>query len=307
MIDAISFVIDTAGKRLPSLAYRLEEPMRNHTSMRIGGPVRVMFFPETDSDLTKLCDILDECKAAPLIMGNGSNLLADDKPLDIVAIKTTGLDSIEKTGETEITAGAGVLLSKLALFACECGLSGLEFAHGIPGSLGGAVFMNAGAYGGEMKDVIIETAAYSPGIGKKTVTGEEHGFSYRRSRFTDTGEVVLQSTVRLKTAGTESIRLKMDELNALRRGSQPLDIPSAGSTFKRPRSGYAAALIEQAGLKGYSFGGAQVSEKHAGFVVNRGGASFYEVMTVIEHVRETVLKQSGIELEPEVRIIMEDL
>ena len=303
VMDAISLVIDAAGKRLPSLAYRLEEPMRNHTSMRIGGPARVMFFPENPDTLTELCDLLHEHRVAPLIVGNGTNLLADDRPLNVIAVKTAGLNNIERTGETEISADSGVLLSKLAAFACECGLSGLEFAHGIPGTLGGAVFMNAGAYGGEMKHIVSKTAAYNLETGRVIITGEEHGFSYRRSRFTDTGEIVLQSAVRLNNADMDSIRSMMDELNVRRRESQPLDLPSAGSTFKRPHNGYAAALIEQAGLKGYTFGGAQVSEKHAGFVVNRGGASFYEVMAVIDHVRETVLKQSGIELEPEIKII----
>ena len=302
-MDAISLAINAAEKRLPALMYRLSEPMRNHTSLRIGGPARAMYFPENTEDLIELCDVLGEHGVMPIIIGNGTNLLVDDKPLDAIVIKTSGLSTIKSTGEAEISADAGVLLSKLAMFACEYGFSGLEFAHGIPGSLGGAVLMNAGAYGGEMKNIILETTAYSLETGKITVTGEEHDFSYRRSRFADTGEIVLNSVVRLKNADKDCIKAKMDELNTRRLESQPLDLPSAGSTFKRPRDGYAAALIEQAGLKGYAAGGAQVSEKHSGFIVNRGGATFSEIMSVIEHVRETVLRQSGIELELEVKVI----
>ena len=277
--------------------------MKNHTSFKIGGPARVMFFPENPEDLTQLCDLLHKHGIQPLIMGNGTNLLANDRPLDIAVVKTTGLRSIERIVEDEISAGAGALLSKLAVFAYECGLTGLEFAHGIPGTLGGAVIMNAGAYGGEIKDVVRKTTIYNAKTGKCSITGAEHGFSYRHSRLSDTGETVLSSMIRLEKAEREEIKAKMDELSIRRRESQPLDLPSAGSTFKRPREGYAAALIEQAGLKGYTVGGAQVSEKHSGFIVNRGGASFSDVMAVIEHVRGTVLDRFGIELEPEVRII----
>jgi UDP-N-acetylmuramate dehydrogenase len=163
--------------------------------------------------------------------------------------------------------------------------------------------MNAGAYGGEMKDVILSTRACNPKTGEFTVTGEEHGFSYRHSRFSDTDDVVLSSVIRLRKSNKENIKSKMDELSARRRESQPLDLPSAGSTFKRPQKEYAAALIEQAGLKGFAIGGAAVSEKHSGFIVNRGDAAYADVMAVIDHVRERVLEQFGIELELEVKIL----
>jgi len=307
MTEAISLAIDAAESKLPSIKRRLEEPMKNHTSFRIGGPVRAMYFPESAVDLTELYGVLQEHNVKPLIVGNGTNLLVDDNPLEMIAVKTTGLGIIEHTGETEITAGAGVLLSKLAMFALEYGLSGFEFAHGIPGSLGGAVTMNAGAYGDEMKSVIDLTTAYDMVSGKLDIAGEEHGFSYRHSRFSDTGEIVLNSRIKLIKADKESIKAKMDELSARRRESQPMDLPSAGSIFKRPKGGYAAALIEQAGLKGYAFGGAQVSEKHAGFIVNRGGALFSDVTAIIEHIRETVLKRFGIELESEIKIIKQSM
>jgi UDP-N-acetylmuramate dehydrogenase len=202
-----------------------------------------------------------------------------------------------------MTAESGILLSKLAVFALEHSLTGLEFAHGIPGTLGGAVSMNAGAYGGEMKDIVVKTTAVAPDSQVFDVIGDAHGFSYRRSRFSEMNHVILSSVLKLDKGDPEVIKSRMDELSRKRRESQPLNLPSAGSTFKRPQGGYAAALIEQAGLKGYVFGGAMVSEKHAGFVVNRGNATFSDVMAVIDHVRETVLKQFSIELEPEVKII----
>ena len=303
MIDNISLAIETLANRLPLLQRRLDEPMKNHTSFKIGGPVRAMFFPENDGELANLYGVLREFMIEPLIMGNGTNLLVDDGRLDLIAVKTTKLDGIEHNSETSITVGAGVLVSKLAAFAYGCGLTGLEFAHGIPGSLGGAVTMNAGAYGGEMKDIIRATTVYNSKTGKRVVTGSEHKFSYRHSVFHSTGEIVISSVIRLQKADKESIRAKMNELDTRRREKQPLELPSAGSTFKRPKDGYAAFLIEQAGMKGYSVGGAQVSEKHSGFVVNRGGASFSDVITVIEHVREAVLRQFGIELELEVKVI----
>jgi len=307
MTETILLAINATENKLPSIKCRLEEPMKSHTSFRIGGPVRAMYFPESAGILSELYGILDEYRIKPLIVGNGTNLLVDDNPLEMIAVKTTGLGIIERTGETEITAGAGALLSKIAMIAFEYGLSGLEFAHGIPGSLGGAVTMNAGAYGDEMKSVIDLTTAYNPVSGKLDVKGEEHGFSYRHSRFSDTDEIVLSSIIKLRKADKDSIKAKMDELSARRRESQPMDLPSAGSIFKRPKDGYAAALIEQAGLKGYAFGGAQVSEKHSGFIVNRGGALFSDVITVIEHIRETVLKRFGVELESEIKIIKQSI
>ena len=302
-MDSISQALEAVQFKLPKIKFRLKEPMKFHTSFGIGGPVRVMLFPEKPTALTDLCKVLFENGVKPLIIGNGTNLLVSDGEIDIVVINTSMLSSRERTGETEITASAGVLMSRLAVFASECGLGGFEFAHGIPGSLGGAVYMNAGAYGSEMKDVVLSTKVYRPNSGVFTITGEEHMYSYRHSRFVDSGEIIVSSIIRLQKADTESIRAKMGELNTRRRESQPLDMPSAGSVFKRPKVGFAGSLIEQAGLRGYIYGGAQVSEKHAGFIVNRGGASFSDMMAVIEHVKETVFKQFGVELELEIRVI----
>lgn len=301
-MDAISTALADSNRLLPSVECRLNEPMKNHTSFRIGGPVRAMFLPKSIAELTELCGVLRASEVRPFIMGNGTNLLVNDKPLDLIVIKTAEVDNIERTGETEITAMSGILLSKLAVFACENRLSGLEFAHGIPGTLGGAVSMNAGAYGGEMKDVVQETVALNA-VGMFSVTGDAHDFSYRHSRFSDNEDIILSVVIQLRKDDPAQIRARMDELSRQRRHSQPLDLPSAGSTFKRPENGYAAALIEEAGLKGFAVGDAAVSEKHSGFIVNRGSARFEDVIAVIEHVRETVFKSTGITLETEVKII----
>ena len=305
-MDAISGALNAVRNSLGHIEGRLGEPMKNHTSFKIGGSVRAMFFPKSAEELAELCTAMREFGIRPFIMGNGTNLLFPDGALDIIAVKMTGLSDIRLTGETEITADSGVTLSRLAVFACERGLKGLEFAHGIPGTLGGAVSMNAGAYGGEMKDVIYRTEALRAATEGFSVTGGEHEFSYRQSRFSDTGDIILSSVIRLEKSDSGEIRARMDDLAARRRESQPLNLPSAGSAFKRPESGYAAALIDQAGLKGFTIGGAMVSEKHSGFIVNTGGASFGDVLAVIGHVRETVFKLFGIELEPEVKIIRGD-
>jgi len=302
-MDQISQALEAVQFELPKIKFKIAEPMKFHTSFGIGGPVRVMFFPDKPTALSDLCRVLFENGVTPLVIGNGTNLLVNDKALELAVINTGGLNSRERTGETEITASAGALMTRLAVFASECGLAGLEFAHGIPGTLGGAVYMNAGAYGSEMKDVVRSTTLYRPNSGVFSIAGEEHGYSFRHSRFAETGEIVVSSVIRLQKADTESIRAKMGELNARRRESQPLDLPSAGSTFKRPKVGFAGSLIEQAGLRGYLHGAAQVSEKHAGFIVNRGGATFADVMAVIEHVQETVFKKFGVELELEIGIV----
>jgi len=302
-MDAISSALEHVRRSLPEIAGRSGVPMSEHTSFRIGGPARGMFFPAVAEELISLCGSLHERGVSPYIIGNGTNLLFDDKPLDIVVIKTAKLCAIRRTGEAEITAQCGASMSKIAVFACNNGLSGLEFAQGIPGALGGAVSMNAGAYGGEMKDIVVETKAYDTERGVFSSEGAQQGFSYRKSRFFDTGEIILSSVMKLKKESTDSISLRMAELSARRSESQPLDLPSAGSTFKRPAEGYAASLIEESGLKGFAVGGAQVSKKHSGFIVNRGGASFSDVMAVIEHVRETVFKRTGVRLEPEIKII----
>jgi UDP-N-acetylmuramate dehydrogenase len=302
-MNDIAAVIGAARGELPQIDVRLDEPMRDHTSFRIGGRASAMFFPGSEDELKALLRLLSKNGVAPLIFGNGTNLLVEDGRLDLVAVKTHGVGGVRLTGECEITAACGITLARLAVFACEHGLAGLEFAHGIPGTLGGAVIMNAGAYGGEMRDVVVRTVSLLPDGTEAVTSGAEHGFSYRHSRFSGAGETVVSSVLELTEDDRREIRHRMDTLMRKRRDSQPLELPSAGSTFKRPAGGYAAALIEEAGLKGYAVGGAMVSEKHSGFVVNRGGATFSDVQAVMEHVRETVFKKTGIELEPEVKII----
>ena len=246
------------------------------------------------------------CGARPLVMGNGTNLLAPDEGLDRLVIDTSaGLSRVEAGGTPgTILAEAGASLARVADFACRQGLAGLEFAHGIPGTVGGAVCMNAGAYGGEMAQVVREATLLLPEEGIRTLTGAEMAFGYRRSFLTDHPDaVVLRAEFCLTPGDPAAIRGRMKELLEKRRASQPLEFPSAGSTFKRPEGYYAGTLIDQCGLKGLTVGGAQVSEKHAGFVINRGGATCADVKELIRQIQERVFAQAGVRLEPEVRII----
>ena len=245
------------------------------------------------------------CGIRPLVIGNGTNLLVADEGLDRLVIDTSGMNRITQ-GEEQVvrTAEAGVSLARLADFACKQGLTGLEFAHGIPGTVGGAVCMNAGAYDGEMKQVVEQVTILFPEEGVKVLSGEEMEFAYRHSLLSKQPEaVVLSAVFRLSPGDPEVIRGKMQELMTRRKTSQPLEYPSAGSTFKRPVGYFAGTLIDQCGLKGFTVGGAQVSEKHAGFVINRGGATFEDIMGVINGVQERVLAEKGVRLEPEVKII----
>ena len=288
---------------LPDLKWAADEPMAKHTSFRIGGPAKRMAFPKTREQLVVLMGFLQDAGVKPLLIGNGTNLLVADKGLDTVVIDTSAeLSHIELTDEGEIAADAGVSLAKLALFAWKNGLTGLEFAHGIPGTLGGGVVMNAGAYGGELKDVVTEvTALYPDGV--KVLTSAELDFSYRHSVFSAGEGIVLGAKVKLESGDPDAIKAKMDDLMARRKASQPLELPSAGSTFKRPTGYYAGPLIEDCGLKGCRVGGAEVSSKHAGFVVNVGGATCADVLALIEKVQKTVYDAHGVMLEPEVKII----
>ena len=297
-------VVRRLREQLPALTILENEPMRAHCSFRIGGPVRALAQPSSAEETAALCRILRSADVTPLIIGNGTNLLVTDAELNRIVIQMgDNMAEAGQTGPDTLQAGCGIPLARLAQTALACGLGGMEFAHGIPGSLGGAVSMNAGAYGGEMKDIVVTTQYLDESLEVREVHGAAHDFGYRHSLFSDTGAVILASTLRLTPGDPAAIRARMAELSEKRRASQPLELPSAGSTFKRPVGGYAAALIEQAGLKGYTVGGAQVSEKHAGFVVNRGGATFDDVLRLIDHIRAEVLRTSGIELETEVKII----
>lgn len=289
----------------PDAVYRLNEPMKNHVSFKIGGEAAAMFFPRTADELRKLIEIGRKTGVKPFIMGNGTNLLVSDERLDMIIIKThDGLGKIKLSEDKEdvIIAESGALLSKIAVFALNNGLTGFEFAHGIPGTFGGALVMNAGAYGGEMKDVVLSAEYISESGDVKRLSGDELDFSYRHSAFTE-NDFILSGEIKLQKGDKAAIKEKMDTLAMKRKSSQPLTMPSAGSTFKRPATGYAAAMIEQSGLKGYSIGGARVSERHAGFVVNTGDASFDDVLRLMDHVKDTVFKKFQVELTPEVKII----
>ena len=299
-------LISRIHAELPELLILENEPMSKHTSFRIGGPVRALVQPQSAAEVAAVCRLLRDAGVKPLILGNGTNLLVTDAPLNRVAVQFgERMSAIVPEGEDGLRAECGVTLARLALEAQRLGLAGLEFAHGIPGSLGGGVSMDAGAYGGELKDVVVSTRYLDEDLNLRECVGAEHDFAYRHSRFSDTDCVILESTVRLTPDDPAAIMERMMTLREKRRASQPLEMPSAGSTFKRPVGGYAAALIDQAGLKGYAIGGAQVSEKHGGFVINRGGATFDDVLRLIEHIRETVYRNSGITLETEVKIIRE--
>ncbi len=279
----------------------VNEPMAAHTTFRVGGPADYLVTPQGIDQIQQVTAVCREQDIPYMLIGNGSNLLVSDAGYRGVIIQL--LDnyreiSIQGKG---IYAQAGALLSTVARQAQKAGLAGMEFAGGIPGTIGGAMMMNAGAYGGEMRDVVT-SVCYLNADGEVGETWEP-GFGYRQSRFAARGEIVVGAHLRLTPDDPDAIHARMMELWAKRTASQPLDKPSAGSTFKRPKTGYAAALIDQAGLKGYRVGDAAVSEKHAGFVVNLGQARFDDVLAVMEHVRSEVLRQFGVELEPEVRIV----
>ena len=291
---------------LPDLKYVEDEPMAKHISFRVGGAAKRMAFPENAEQLVLLMNFALSCGARALVIGNGTNLLVPDEGLDRLVIDVSdGMTRIADGGQAnEITAQCGASLARIAEYARKKGLSGLEFAHGIPGTLGGAVCMNAGAYGGEIKDVVASVTLLDPEAGIRTLKGEEMQFSYRRSLLSEHPEyVVLSATFRLERGDSETIGARMRELMAKRKASQPLEFPSAGSTFKRPEGHYAGPLIEGCGLKGRRVGGAEVSTKHAGFIVNTGGATCADVLALIEKVQKTVYDARGAMLEPEVKIV----
>ena len=287
----------------PDLELRLSEPMAKHTSFRIGGPVEVMAFPKTAGELAQLLKMsaLLDVKAA--ILGAGTNVLAPDAGMHglVICLKDC-LDGMERLDDTRIRVMAGVTMARAAVFAANLGLSGLEFAHGIPGTVGGGIYMNAGAYGGELCQVVESVDVMDAGGTVRTLGCGEMDFSYRHSRLEEEGGIVVSTVFSLTPADPDAIRVRMKELAGKRTASQPLDLPSAGSAFKRPVGGYAAALIDQAGLKGYRVGDAAISEKHAGFAVNLGSATAQDVQQLLRQVSDNVFEKSGIRIEPEIRI-----
>ncbi len=288
---------------LQDLDIRMNESMAKHTSFRIGGPAEVMAFPRNREELAQLLNTssLLDCKTA--ILGAGTNVLAPDEGISglVICLKDC-MGGMEQVDDTTIRIGAGITMSRAAVFAAGLNLSGLEFAHGIPGTVGGGVYMNAGAYGGEICQVCECVDVMYPDGSIRTLTNAEMEFSYRHSRLEREGGIVLSAVFRLTPKPEAEVRETMRQLMSKRSASQPLDLPSAGSAFKRPVGGYAAVLIDQTGLKGYAIGGAAVSEKHAGFVVNLGGATAADVRTLLQSVSDQVFDRTGIRLEPEVRI-----
>ena len=308
-MENLELAIQEIKEAMPGLSLLENEPMAAHCSFKIGGPARALATPQDVSSLARICYFLKKHELAPYMLGNGTNILFPDEGLpDLFLLSTAKLEKMFLTPDGAIYAESGVSLSKLSSFAQQNGLAGLEFASGIPGSVGGGLMMNAGAYGGELKDVVESVVIYYlPEQALYELTAEQCKFAYRSSLFQKMGGCVILSAVfRLKKGDGEAISAKMRELNAKRREKQPLDLPSAGSAFKRPEGGFAAALIEQAGLKGYQIGGAQVSEKHAGFVVNRGGASSHDVYDLMMHIRKTVYEHSKVALEPEMILLPPD-
>ena len=286
----------------PGLELRVEEPMSRHTSFRIGGPVPLMALPQTTQEAAAALEAARTLGVPYFVMGKGSNLLVSDEGFPVFVIKCC-MSTVERLGKTTLYAGSGASLAQIAVFALEQGLGGMEFAHGIPGTLGGAVFMNAGAYDGEMAQIVTSVDCISERGRLERLSGDELAFSYRSSVFSREPRLILGATLELAPRDPEAIRGTMMELAERRRSKQPLEYPSAGSTFQRPPGQFAGALIEGCGLKGCCQGGAQVSEKHAGFVVNTGGATCEDVLAVMRRVRDTVLAETGVLLEPEVRLL----
>lgn len=294
--------------RCPALELRRDEPMSRHTSFHVGGPVRLMALPRTAGEAKLALKAAEELRVDPFFLGNGTNLLVPDAGAQRFLIKPAGkyaVGSLNRVWEADglLCAGAAVSLANLAGCALGRNLTGLEFAQGIPGSVGGGVTMNAGAYGGELAQVLDSVTVLDKAGQEHTFSAGQCGLGYRRSIFSGGDYLILSARFQLEPGDPAAIEARMKELATKRQEKQPLEYPSAGSTFKRPEGYFAAALIDQCGLKGLTVGGAQVSEKHAGFVINRGGATCTDILTLIEQIRERVKSSTGVELELEVKIL----
>ena len=285
---------------LPDMTVERDVPMSRHTSFRIGGPARRMAFPESREQLVILLGLAEECGIRPFLLGRGTNLLVSDRGLDTLVIKTAErMTSIRRLDDVTLEADVGVLLSRLAVYAQQAGLAGLEFAHGIPGSMGGAVCMNAGAYGGEMKDVVYSVSHITQNGDIGRTEAENLEFGYRTSVYRKNGCIITGAVFKLKKDDPEEIQNRMNDYMNRRSTKQPLEYPSAGSVFKRPEGAFAGALIEQCGLKGKTVGGAQVSEKHAGFIINKSKATADDVKQLVSEIQKTVENETGYKLECE--------
>lgn len=278
--------------------------MSKYTSFKTGGKAKLFVSPHNVDGLSKLIKCCSENNIKPVVIGNGSNMLISDDGIDgLVIYINEGFDKIEYCGNGMIKCGAGVSLAKVCKFALEYELTGLEFAYGIPGSVGGAAFMNAGAYGGEMKDVVMVCSHVTPQGDRGSLSISDVDFGYRHSKYCENGCIITGVVFKLEKGNPDAIKYKMDAILGKRKAKQPLEYPSAGSVFKRPEGYYAGALIEQCGLKGKSIGGAQVSEKHAGFIINKGGATTSDIVNLVEFIQKTVKEQTGVTLEKEIRVI----
>lgn len=298
------------------IAYKENEPLSAHTTFRIGGPADVFILPENEEQLCAAVRLAKKAGVKYYLLGNGSNILFEDAGyrgavIDVSAMKSGigFIENIDFPGKdpaltyNAVVVGADKMLSSLCMAALEDSLTGLEFAYGIPGTVGGAVYMNAGAYGGEMKDVLVSVRYLTTEGEIVEAPAQELDLSYRHSIFEENGSCILSAKLHLAKGDPAEIRAKMDDLMARRREKQPLDKPSAGSTFKRPVGAFAAALIDECGLRGYRHGGAAVSEKHCGFVVNLGGATCADVLALCDEVRAIVKEKTGYNLEKEIRVV----
>lgn len=288
----------TSALKENSIDFLINEPMNRHTSFKIGGNADIFISVSNIENFKKVYEICKSSSAPLTLLGNGSNVLVSDDGIRGVVLTLSGMNKITVDKQT-LTCEAGALLSSACKAALENGLSGLEFAYGIPGSIGGAVFMNAGAYGGEIKDIIVSATVFD-GENVKEISASQMKLGYRTSIFKENKHTVLSAKFSLKSAEKNDIKAKMDDFICRRKSKQPLDFPSAGSTFKRPEGNFAGTLIENCGLKGFSIGGAEVSKKHAGFVINAGNATASDVKAVIDAVKQKVFSDTGIILEPEV-------
>ena len=305
MNNSVNELAEVLKQKMPGHVF-FNEPMKKHTSFKIGGPADILVQPQDADALAQALAAARDYEVPVTILGNGSNVLVRDKGIRGLVIKIgNALKTFRQDGE-RLYFGAGYSLALASRKAWECGLSGMEFAVGIPGSIGGAVYMNAGAYNGEMK-CVVESVRVMDMAGKAMeLTAEDLQFGYRKTSLQQSGYIITEVCLKMQPGDKDAIKAMMDDFSSRRISKQPLELPSAGSMFKRPPGHFAGTLIEQAGLKGYTVGGAQVSEKHAGFVVNRGSATAADVLQLIADVRRIVMEKAGVELHPEVLVIGEE-
>lgn len=300
-VSIMSKIIDELAQ-IQNLKLEQNVMLKKYTTFKVGGPADIFITPRTEQALKSLTRIINESEQSYFVLGKGSNIIVGDKGYDGVIIYTGQLDKIKVDNNT-IVAQSGATLKDIAEIAQDHSLTGMEFASGIPGSLGGAVFMNAGAYGGEMNDIIQKVSAVDQKGQKKVMPKKELNLSYRSSIFQENEYIILDAFLELKKGKKENIRAKMDKLERKRKNKQPLEYPSAGSSFKRPEDHYTGPLIEKANMKGYQIGGAQVSEKHAGFIINKGNATAQDIIKLIQKIQKEVYAISGVKLKPEPKFL----